>query len=96
MINIWLFLGIQFGLLILGIGFWLVRSLIIKNKKLNDIVTKQNKYLLEMYETITYTGTRIKQIDKAGIFQGDDEVGFFFTAMKELSEQLEEYIKFVK
>lgn len=96
MINIWLFLGIQFGLLILGIGFWLVRSLIIKNKKLNDIVEKQNKYLNEMYETITYTGTRIKQIDKAGIFQGDDEVGFFFTAMKDLQEQLTEYIKFIK
>lgn len=96
MINIWLFLGIQFGLLILGIGFWLIRSLIIKNKKLNEIVEKQNKYLNEMYETITYTGTRIKQIDKNGIFQGDDEVGFFFTAMKDLQEQLTEYIKFIK
>jgi len=96
MINIWLFLGIQFGLLILGVGIWLVRSLIIKNRKLTEIVEKQNTYINEIYEVITYTSTKIKQIDKAGIFQGDDEVGFFFTTMKELSEQLEGYIKFVK
>ncbi len=96
MINAWLFLGIQFGLLILGIGIWLIRSLIIKNKKLNELVETQNKYLNEMYEVITYTGAKIKQIDTAGIFQGDDEVGFFFTAMKDLQEQLTEYIKFIK
>ncbi len=96
MINIWIFLGIQFGLIILGLGIWLIRSLIIKNKKLNTIVEKQNGYLTEMYEVITYTGARIKQIDKLGTFQGDDEVGFFFNAMKDLQEQLTEYIKFIK
>lgn len=94
--DIGIFLLIQLGVIILGLGVYLVMNLIKKNKKLEDIVQKQNQYLEQMYETIKYTENRIKQIDTAGIFQGDDEVGFFFTAMKQLQEQLSEYIKFIK
>lgn len=94
--NIWIFLLVQFGLIILGLNIWLIRSLYLKNKKLENIVQTQNKYLEHMYETIKYTEQRIKQIDQHGIFQGDDEVGFFFKAVKEIQENLSEYIKFIK
>jgi hypothetical protein len=94
--DIGIFLLIQLGVILLGLGVYLVINLIKKNKKLEDIVQKQNQYLEQMYETIKYTENRIKQIDTASIFQGDDEVGFFFTAVKQLQEQLSEYIKFIK
>ena len=94
--DIGIFILIQLGIIILGLGVYLVMNLIKKNKKLEDIVQKQNKYLEQMYETIKYTENRIKQIDTAGIFQGDDEVGFFFKTIKQLQEQLSEYIKFIK
>lgn len=96
MVNVWVFLLIQLGLILLGVGFWLIRSLIIRNRKLNEIVKKQDTYILEMYEAIKYTEAKVKEIDKAQIFQGDDEVGFFFQVMKQLQESLSEYIKFVK
>lgn len=96
MVNVWIFLLIQLGLILLGVGFWLIRSLIIRNRKLNEIVKKQDAYILEMYEAIKYTEAKVKEIDKAQIFQGDDEVGFFFQTMKQLQEALSEYIKFVK
>lgn len=94
--DIGIFLLIQLIVILLVGVVYLVVNLIKKNKKLEDIVQKQNQYLEQMYETIKYTENRIKQIDTAGIFQGDDEVGFFFTAMKQLQEQLSEYIKFIK
>lgn len=96
MVNIWLFLGIELGIGIGIILFLYIRTLFIRNKKLNDIVSKQNAYLENMYEVINGISIRVKQIDKNGLFQGDDEVGFFFQGMKQLSEELEEYIKFIK
>jgi len=78
------------------LNIWLIRSLYLKNKKLENIVQNQNKYLTDMYETIKYTENRIKVIDQNGIFQGDDEIGFFFKAIKDIQEQLSEYIKFIK
>jgi hypothetical protein len=95
MSNIWLFILIQVGIIIIILNIWLLRSLYLKSKKLENIVQTQNKYLEHMYETIKYTENRIKIIDQNGIFQGDDEVGFFFKAIKEVQENLSEYIKFI-
>jgi predicted Holliday junction resolvase-like endonuclease len=91
-----IFILIQLGAIFLFILFFLIRNLYLKNKKLEDLLQTQDKYLREMYETIKYTEQRIKQIDQHGIFQGDDEVGFFFKAMKEVQDNLSEYIKFIK
>ena len=95
-INIWLFLLIQLGFLILIGLFLYVRSLYIRNKKLQGIVSQQDKYLNEMYDVISMTERKIKEIDHNGLFQGDDDVGFFFTALKGLQETLTEYIKLIK
>jgi len=94
--DIGFFLLIQVFIILLILGIWIVRNTFIKNKKLQEIVEKQNKYLEQMYETISMTERKIKEIDKAQIFQSDDEIGFFFTSIKGLQEQLSEYIKFMK
>lgn len=96
MSDVVIFLLIQLGIIIMILNIWLIRSLYLKNKKLENIVQTQNKYLTDMYETIKYTENRIKVIDQNGIFQGDDEIGFFFKAIKDIQEQLSEYIKFIK
>jgi len=94
--GIGVFILIQLGfILLIGIGL-VIRSLYIKNKKLENIVQTQNKYLGEMYDVIKFTELKIKEIDSKQIFQGDDEIGFFFTAIKGIQEQLSEYIKFIK
>ena len=91
-----IFILIQLGVIFLVILFFLIRSLYLKNKKLENLLQTQDKYLRDMYETLKYTEQRIKTIDANGIFQGDDEVGFFFKAIKEVQENLSEYIKFIK
>lgn len=85
-----LFIGI---FLTIGLIF---HNLRIKNKKLKDIVENQDKYLTHMYDTIKMTEGKIKEIDANQIFQSDDEIGFFFTAIKDIQSQLSEYIKYIK
>lgn len=96
MVNIWTFLLIQLGLILLGLVGFYIRTLYIKNNKLEKIVSEQNKYLEHIYETINMTESRIKEIDAAQIFQSDDEIGFFFTAIKDIQAQLYGYIKYIK
>lgn len=91
-----LFILIQLGVVFLIILFFLIRALYLKNKKLESILQTQDKYLREMYDTIKYTEQKIKIIDSKGIFQGDDEVGFFFKAIQDIQNNLSEYIKFIK
>lgn len=103
MINIWLFLGIQFGLIIGGIIFWLIRSLIIKNKNYekallerDEIIRKQTEYLLSIYEAVNLAEKKIIEIDTAQIFQSDDEIGWYFSLLKQIQKQLFEYTKYIK
>jgi hypothetical protein len=90
------FILIQLVVIFLIVLFFLIRGLYLKNKKLEEVLQTQDKYLRDMYDTIKYTEQKIKTIDANGIFQGDDEVGFFFKAIKEVQDNLSEYIKFIK
>tara|TARA_R110000803_G_scaffold65510_3_gene126669 strand:- start:5923 stop:6171 length:249 start_codon:yes stop_codon:yes gene_type:complete len=66
------------------ISFFVIRNLIKKIERLEDFITKQS-------EAIVACGVRLKQIDEKGSFIADDEVGFFFKAVKEIQEALNEF-----
>lgn len=87
---------LQLSFIILGFTIWIFRNLWIQNNKKDKIIFEQDKYLQIMYDTIKMTESRIKEIDINQTFQSDDEIGFFFTSIKLLQEQLSEYIKFIK
>lgn len=85
--------------LVIGIGVTIglvIRNFVIKNNKLKEIVENQDKYLTHMYDTIKMTEAKIREIDSQQIFQSDDEIGFFFSAIKDIQSQLSEYIKYIK
>ena len=63
---------------------FIIRNLIKKIERLEDFITKQS-------EAIVACGVRLKQIDEKGSFIADDEVGFFFKAVKEIQEALNEF-----
>ena len=73
-----------FFLIVAAILFYLVYNLYLKN---------------EMYETYieSFTATideilaELNVIDSKGTFQSDDEVGFFFSALKRLLQQLSDF-----
>jgi 6-pyruvoyl-tetrahydropterin synthase len=82
-----------FIIIILG---YIIYNLMIKVEKLETINETQEKYILEFYQLVKYSEERIKEIDSKQLFQSDDEVGFFFTNLKNIQELISEYVKFIK
>ena len=68
-------------LIVSGFIIW---NLLKKNENLGDFVTKQS-------EAIDYCDRRLKTIDDKGSFIADDEVGWFFTEIKNIQEALNEF-----
>jgi hypothetical protein len=66
-------------------------NLLKKNEKLEDAVTSQQQYVDKLNETVTYCGNRIKEIDERGTFSSDDEIGWFFQEIKNMSNMLEKF-----
>ena len=44
--------------------------------------------LVEISDKTDFINNQLKQIDNKGTFEADDEVGFFFTELKELNSIL--------
>jgi len=95
MMTVTTFIIIQSSIILTGVIGFVIRNIIVKNKKLTSIVASQDKYLMELYNTIKLSEQRIKEIDEKQTFQGDDEIGWFFTNLKKMQEALSEYIDLV-
>lgn len=78
--------------ILLVIALVAIRNLIVKVEKYEDIVLDQTKYLQNISNIITESNRHLKNLDEKGIFQGDDEVGYFFEQMKSVQEELDRYM----
>ena len=67
-----------------SIMFFVLRNLLKKNEFMEDFINKQNDAITEISE-------RLKKIDEKGMFEGDDQIGWFWEAMKEIKEALDEF-----
>ena len=59
--------------------------------KRQDIIISYQTYINSLGEIIHNMTNRIDQIDAKGTFKSDDEIGFFFTRLKTLSDMLKPY-----
>ena len=66
-------------------------NLLRKNEKAEDIIFQYNEYLTEFNKQIKFTSERLKKIDARGIFESDDEVGWFFKQIKNLQEGIDKF-----
>jgi len=86
MIWLWI-LGIHvIELTAIGI-FLLVR----RNSALEKAVQEQQQYLDAISIIIANSDAKLKELDVMGAFQADDEVGTFFTNLKEIQNILNEF-----
>lgn len=81
--------------LIFGFSTW---NLLRKNEATEDVVEEQIKMFEEQEELLSKIATsidtsmaRMKEIDKLGSFEADDETGFIFKNLYEIITELEEY-----
>jgi len=78
------------GLLVVILGYTTF-NLLRKNEKAEDIIVQYNEYLTEFNKQIKFTSERLKKIDSKGIFESDDEIGWFFKQIKNLQEGIDKF-----
>jgi len=76
-------------LIILG---YILRNLLIKVEKYEDVVQDQVRYLQNISDTISESEKHLKTLDERGVFQSDDEVGEFFNQMQKVQDELNRYM----
>ena len=70
--------------LITVISFFIIRNLLFKNEKLMDFIGKQS-------DAITACDLKLKEIDSKGWFKSDDQVGWFFKALLDIQDSMNEF-----
>ena len=77
---------------VLGIFTYILRNLLVKVEKYEDVVQDQVSYLQNISDTLRESQKHLKTLDERGVFQSDDEVGEFFNQMKEVQNELNRYM----
>lgn len=78
------------GLLVVIFGYTTF-NLLRKNEKAEDIIISQNTFIENISSQIDKSQKRLEEIDEKGIFQGDDEIGWFFNEVKILQNDLSRF-----
>lgn len=69
-----------------------VINLMRKNEKLEKIIDEQNQILNNISHKIQDANVSLEEIDHKGTFKSDDEVGWFFENLKDMSNNLNNYL----
>ena len=82
------------GILVAIILFlsYIVRNLLMKVEKYEDVTADQTQYLQNISNVLGESKKHLQNLDEKGVFQSDDEVGYFFEQMKQVQQELDRYI----
>jgi len=69
---------------VIAIMVYGIRNLLRKNESLEDFIASQS-------EIIEQSRVRLDEIDEKGFFRSDDEIGWFFTQLKEIQDSLNNF-----
>ena len=75
-----------------GTLVYIIRNLLIKVEKFEDVTQDQAQYLQNISNTIGESQKHLQNLDEKGVFQSDDEVGEFFNQMKAVQDELNRYM----
>lgn len=66
-------------------------NLLRKNEKQEDVVASYLTYLDRLSRTIEISNKKLKELDRGGVFEKDDEVGVIFQSILKIQEILNEF-----
>ena len=66
-------------------------NLMRKNEWLEDILAGYLNYLDQLSKTIEISDKKLKEVDRAGTFKSDDEVGYFFKSIQDIQDILNDF-----
>ena len=76
---------------IVVVAFFIIRNLMLRNEKLEDIQSEYENFISKQSEAINACDLRLKSLDEKGSFIADDEIGFFFKEVEKIQEALNEF-----
>jgi sortase (surface protein transpeptidase) len=82
---------INVGIVLLAVISYVIINLLRKNEKFEEMIEMQNQYIETISNLMRESDKKVKEIDSKQIFQSDDEIGWFFTGIKEIQELINEY-----
>lgn len=66
-------------------------NLLLKNEALEDVVQEQEVVIALTADRIESSMKQMKELDRIGSFEADDETGFIFKNMYDIISELEDY-----
>ena len=90
MISLQIIIGVL--VVILLIFIYILRNLLKKVEKYEDVVRDQVQYLQNISNAEGEGQKHLEKLDERGVFQSDDEVGYFFEQMKYVQDELNRYM----
>jgi len=66
-------------------------NLLRKNERQEDMVVGYLTYLDRLSRTIEISNKKLKELDRGGVFEKDDEVGVIFQSIVKIQEILNEF-----
>ena len=78
------------SVLVVILGFT-TYNLLKKNEKQEDIVAGYLTYLDNLSRTIEISDKKLRELDRGGVFENDDEVGVIFQSILKIQEILNEF-----
>ena len=79
------------GILIFGVIVFVIINLLRKNEKLEAMIEDRDNYIQNISTIMSESDKKIKEIDSKQTFQSDDEIGWFFTGIKEIQSLINDY-----
>ena len=83
--------GILVGIIII-LSYIIRNLLMLKVEKYEDVTIDQTQYLQNISNLIGDSKKHLNKLDERGVFQSDDEVGYFFKQMKLVQKELDRYM----
>ena len=74
--------------IVFGFTTW---NLLRKNEATEDVIEEQEQVMSFMATKIDESLSKMKELDKIGSFESDDETGFIFKNLYEIISELENY-----
>ena len=90
--NVTLYIIIGILVAISGTLVYIIRNLMVKVEKYEDVTVDQTQYLQNISNIIGESQKHLQNLDEKGVFQSDDEVGEFFNQMKAVQDELNRYM----
>lgn len=80
---------------VIAIMTYAIVNVIRYSERLEDVLAEYETKLTEVRDKIIETEIKLKDIDIRGAFEADDEVGFAFKSIKEISSDLTKTMQYL-